>query len=202
MIFRYTSMSYMTRRITEMGGVYVVVEADEPKFPSQLVVPNNDEPALDTTSPREVGPWRLRWRGGFQAPANAIPGPGDRFIHRTVLYEITSPARIVDEGRPGIETYEVRCQLIEELYPVVGELQEMDGTPLFSNVRFSAYRGDESHQDQGTYEDFASEAPIEWQAVLLMNRQIAHASWVYRIVQVELNPIGRYIRMDLRRSGG
>lgn len=202
MIFRYTSMSHMTRRVTETDGVYSIVEGDEPPFPSQLVVPNDDEQALDSASPRELGPWRLRWRGGFQAPKNAVPGPGDRFIHRTVLFEITSPARIVDEGRPGIETYEVRCQMIEELYPVVGELQEMDGTALFSGVRFSVYRGDESHVDQGTYESFDGETTVEWQPVIKMNRQLAYATWIYRIVTVELNPIGRYIRLGLRRSGG
>jgi hypothetical protein len=202
MIFQYTGPSQISRRVVEELGVYTVTDEVEGPFPSQLVVPNADEAVLDSASPRDAAPWKLRWRGGFQAPSGASPVPGDRILYRGTEYEVTSPPRHIHEGKTMIESYEVKCQPVFDLYPLEGTLQEMDGTLVGAHILFSLFRGAETHSDTGSYEEYSAEAPLEWQAGITMNRQIARGLFVYKIVAPEVNPQGRYIRMNLRRSGG
>jgi len=202
MIFRYTAPGRVSRRVTEALGFYAVVDDYEASFPAQLVVPNSDEASRDSAPPRDISPWRIRWRGGFQAPQGAPPTTGDRIEVAGVGYEITSSPRTVDEGRSGLVTYEVKCQPVNDLYPFVGEVQEMDGTLILPNVRFSAFRASEQHLDTGSYEDFDSEASVAYQDAVRKNRQIAYGTEIYRIVNVEIDVVGRYLRMSLRRSGG
>lgn len=184
-------------------GVYTIVNADELYFASEVVTPDQAGTRTNGPSPREQPRYLLRWHSsGLLSPHNPSFDPGERVRAGNVVYELVSAPRQIGVVPPTDGQFEAEIVPVEELYPLVGDLEEMDGTLILADVRFSAYSNNETHADQGTYEDFDGESPLEYLGSLKMNRQLASGTSTFKVVSAETDNEGNFIRLELRRAGG
>ena len=196
-LLTYTAPARVNRRVSvSPSGVLAVDDTVGPWFPGQIIDTRggsrNDEP-----SPRSRPVLTFRFFDGVLGPVGPSLGSGDRVGVRATVYELLEDPHLVSDGEYA---FEVPIQNVQVLYPLLGELQEMDGTPVVV-TSFAAYAPRETHEARGTYEDYTIDAPINVHAEVRNNRQFATGTDIYKINAATVDKVGGYVSVNARRAG-
>lgn len=190
----------LKRRVTVTPTRDLVVEdlTGQPIFWTGLEPPRAQRSGED--SPRAAPAYTLRWHAGPLGPSGVLPGAGSRIVVEGDPYELLfAPRRLLN----GLRTvgWEASAQLVDVLYPFLGELRQQDGSAI-QPITFDLWAPDESHANTGVYEDFTAHAPVDFDGVLQRNQRIVLGLKTYNVLNVNEHTIQPHVTFSVRRAGG
>lgn len=200
-VWRFTNNSRITRRVVvESDADITVTDALGAWFGVQRIRTGREPASLDAGSPRRQRTDLIRYRGGALAPPGGPLRAGDRVELESSVFELVGAPRQIKLGRI-LMGFEAPVLPVERLYPFVGQLQEQGGVLVTADVRFSAFSVDEAHLTTGTYEDFDAETGLEHYSEAKINRQLVSGSKIFKITSAEVDTVGGFVKMTVRKSG-
>lgn len=202
----------LTVKVTAKTPAYAADTVSE-FFKVKFDPPTNHPLTFDDTSPRSQTPYKAYFLGNLLGrPDQILAGSrmvmsritGENLLWESgVLYEAILDARPVRVGGRNVTGWELKLFPFKDLYPFEDvEIIDSNGD-VIGTTNLAKWTSEEREEDQGTYEDFDGEAPIEAASFFeTQNAKFVIDGRTYRVRTAVVDLNKPRVRFRARRSNG